>query len=296
MQGSELTDNEIEYLQLIMKGYSSAYAVWSLLKQKVEKDASVKLISYKNVNKRFIKLYNEGILEEVNIKDNLHGRKDYKLTMKGLEQLIPYLLTHPNEVKNLVKYMETFGLDKNVFGISLINESAKATELLTLYQNNTSILFNENYWSKLISEKKLPKESKDIIDKFNNVQQDLIEQLYDSSPAQREYVDEVEWYQASKNKLIEDMSAKDLYDSLQDDLIRSSRTIKETELDIEKYTKILKKRGIIEDTSKTLDKSVLAANEAADLFMKTVDAMKKTVPEALGSVLIAGSSKKKKPA
>ena len=68
---------------------------------------------YKNVNRRVLLIVQAGVIEEVKYTERTtHGRIDYKLTMKGFEALLPYMLSHPTEVEDLVHYINYVGLDK----------------------------------------------------------------------------------------------------------------------------------------------------------------------------------------
>lgn len=209
---SELTDNEIEYLQLIMKGYTSSYSIWSYLKQKAEKDPKMTGISYKNVNKRFIKLIKIKAIEEIQLPgtSNIHGRKDFRVSLVGLELLIPYFLDHLKEIESVVSYMDKFGLDKNFFGASLLEKFTNMTELLNMYQDNTSVLFNDSYWSKLVSEKKLPSNVTSISTRFDAAMEGLIERISDSSDSQRAYNQSMDKYQETVAQERKYKSAKEL--------------------------------------------------------------------------------------
>lgn len=104
---------------LIMRGYTSSYALWSYIRE--NKTEYLKRVAYKNVNQRFLRLARLGLLEEIQLGENPHRRIDYRLTMKGLEELVPYILSHPQEVKNVVQYMDKSGLSKETFGHRLID-------------------------------------------------------------------------------------------------------------------------------------------------------------------------------
>jgi hypothetical protein len=103
---------------MVTKGYTSGYSAWIQMKKENEN-----VMAYKNIGRRVLILHKHGYLAEVNLKDveNLHGRKDYKVTMKGLEYLIPYFQTHPKEINELIKYMQKFEVDKKVIEDLLTN-------------------------------------------------------------------------------------------------------------------------------------------------------------------------------
>lgn len=90
-------------------------------------------MAYNNVNKRIVNLAKAGLLEETKIGESIHGRKDYKLTMKGLSELIPHILAHPEEVKNIVRYIDQFGLDKESFEEILLDKIGSSLTMLSLY-------------------------------------------------------------------------------------------------------------------------------------------------------------------
>lgn len=91
-------------------------------------------MAYKNVNRRISILVKAGLIEEVPYtKRTLHGRVDHRLTMKGLEYLIPHFLAHPDEIKALVEYMDRFGQNKQVFAHKLINQMIPKVGSTNLY-------------------------------------------------------------------------------------------------------------------------------------------------------------------
>jgi hypothetical protein len=84
-------------------------------------------LAYININKRVRKLAKGEYLEQLKpVKDlytlNIHGRKDYKITMKGMRQLIPYIMNRENSAEKVVEYMDKVGLDKEGLGISVMEE------------------------------------------------------------------------------------------------------------------------------------------------------------------------------
>jgi hypothetical protein len=117
---------------MVTKGCTSGYAVWVQMKKENEN-----VMVYKNIGRRVLLLQEGGFIEEIKLEgvENLHGRKDYKLTIKGLEQLIPYFLTHTEEIENIVQYMDKFKLDKTLFQ-KLLTERVKSTlQVLDKYLN-----------------------------------------------------------------------------------------------------------------------------------------------------------------
>jgi len=139
----DLTD--IEIMSLITKGYSSSYTIWSAMKKEAKERANgKKVMAYININKRVTELARMGLLEELKPDEhavNIHGRKDYKVTMKGMEQLVPYFLEHPEAIRDLTDYLNKVGLDKYQFAILLKEKYASATEALNVYQWCTHALY-----------------------------------------------------------------------------------------------------------------------------------------------------------
>ena len=115
---------------MVTKGCTSAYAIWVQMKKENEN-----VMVYKNIGRRVLLLQEGGFIEEIKLEgiENLHGRKDYKLTMIGLEQLIPQLLEYPDGTEIVVKYMDKFGLDKEGFGIVLISRLYVITDVINRY-------------------------------------------------------------------------------------------------------------------------------------------------------------------
>lgn len=127
--GLDTTDTEI--ILLVMKGRRSAYSVWTTMKKESrEKNLDIKVMTYRNINKRVIKLAKLGLIEEETKLDvhavNIHGRKDYKITTKGLECLIPHMMAYPEDVKNIIEHMDKFGVDKKVIG-DLLKDRVRTT-------------------------------------------------------------------------------------------------------------------------------------------------------------------------
>jgi hypothetical protein len=116
---------------MVTKWSSSAYTTWLKMNEEYGENA----FSYKNIGKRFVRLAQNNIIEEVKLEtvENLHGRKDYKVTVKGLEQLIPYLVSRPEEVQNIVQYMDKFSLDKKRLWNLLVSRLISITEIINDY-------------------------------------------------------------------------------------------------------------------------------------------------------------------
>lgn len=130
----------MELMLLVIQGYTSSYALWTYVKN--NKTEYVKPVAYKNINQRFLRLAKLNFLKEVQLGKNPHRRIDYKLTIKGLEELIPYLIVHPEKgVQDIIQYMDKFGLDKHAFGDLLVR---KTIPILS---------FTDQYWESGLGKK-----------------------------------------------------------------------------------------------------------------------------------------------
>ena len=108
--------------------------------KKAAEESETKVIVYKNVNRRILLLARAGFIEELKYAERTpHGRIEYKLTMKGLEQLIPHILADPEGVKNIVGYMDKFGLDKKALGEQLENRAVSMIDALVFYQRYSGL-------------------------------------------------------------------------------------------------------------------------------------------------------------
>ena len=124
-----IEDNE--FLRMITKGYTSAYAIHRVMKKEAEVNEKLKVISYKNIAERMLRLVKDGLIEEteeIDGKRSIHGRKDYKLTNKGALSLIPHIMTHPEDVKNISEYIVRFNLDKQAFENILVSNVVTSME------------------------------------------------------------------------------------------------------------------------------------------------------------------------
>lgn len=112
------------------------------MEQESKKDKnSKKALAYVNIHKRTINLSKLGFIEEIKSDlINMHSRRDYKVTLKGIEQLLPYFLVYPDEMKNMVQYMNKFKLDKKAFGNMLSNRVKSMLESMNLYIGSTTYL------------------------------------------------------------------------------------------------------------------------------------------------------------
>ena len=87
-----------------------------------KRDASSrKVMTYRNTNKRVIRLAKLELLEEIKPDSNtvnIHGRKDYKVTTKGLKHLIPNIMT-AEDARTITAYVDRFfkTVEKQAFGV-----------------------------------------------------------------------------------------------------------------------------------------------------------------------------------
>jgi hypothetical protein len=126
---TDTTDSEI--ILLIMKGKKSSYSVWAYMtKESKEGRRTKKVMTYRNINKRVIRLAKLGLIQEIKVDDphsvNIHGRKDYKITLKGLECIIPQMIAYPEDIKTIIEYMDKFRVDKRSIGPVLAEKAASA--------------------------------------------------------------------------------------------------------------------------------------------------------------------------
>jgi hypothetical protein len=116
---SSLLSNEVyvldrEILFLITKGNPSSYAVWAAMNRQMQGQG----LAYVNIKKRIKRMVEMGILQRVDPAMNttgIRGRKEYKLTEKAMEPLIPYLLSQSEDLEPISKYIYKSGLDRKVF-------------------------------------------------------------------------------------------------------------------------------------------------------------------------------------
>lgn len=97
----------------------------------IKADVSIKcrcfLLLLASVNKRVRKLAKTGFLEQLKpVNDlytlNTHGRKDYKITMQGMKQLIQYVINRPLTSGKIIEYIEKTGLNMELLGPILLDE------------------------------------------------------------------------------------------------------------------------------------------------------------------------------
>jgi len=133
-----------ELLMWIIEGKTSAYTIHAAMKERFKTNENRRKIAYSNVAERLLGLAKAGLIEETKIgKPSIHGRKDYKVTSDGMRKLIPYILTHSQELlptyiaplitEYMDKYIDKDDWDKQDFGYSIFNEYIWITIFLKEY-------------------------------------------------------------------------------------------------------------------------------------------------------------------
>ncbi|MGH9982976.1 MAG: hypothetical protein ACRD8W_03370 [Nitrososphaeraceae archaeon] len=103
----------------------TSYSIWNQLRKDAEKEepgSSMKVMVYKNVNRRVLLLAAAKYIEEIKHAEKLpHGRIEYRLTIKGVRELLPYAFSlDQSGTGNIIDHVDSFELDKNEFGVILI--------------------------------------------------------------------------------------------------------------------------------------------------------------------------------
>ena len=81
---------------------------------KVKPDA--KVLAYKNIYQRTIELAKSGYIEEISIEGrNMHSRRDYKVTGKGIGQLLLHTELYVKDIETILLYMAKINLDIKYF-------------------------------------------------------------------------------------------------------------------------------------------------------------------------------------
>ena len=103
------------FLFEILDGYTSAYAIDKKNKKEYEEKKfsdldnaeHYKPLAYQNINKRFQKYHKIGILEEITpVSNSPHGRRDFKVSEKGLVFLIADKV-YPDMYKNFRNFSQS---------------------------------------------------------------------------------------------------------------------------------------------------------------------------------------------
>ena len=151
----DLVDKWIIFL--ITQGCTSSYAVWAAMQKESRiNHNSMKVLAYKNIHQHAINLAKEGYLEDVKLEAgaNVHGRRDYKVTMQGMMQLIIHCIEYPTDIKSLVTYMEQIKLDKQPFTDILVDTLGSLSYAVNLYlkdiEDNLTIEWKNGHVTKVI--------------------------------------------------------------------------------------------------------------------------------------------------
>lgn len=94
----EIDSTDQKIILLITEGFTSPYTIWVAMKNESKaKHNSTKILVYKNIYLRVIALSKDGYLEEFKSEEiNIHARRDYKVTVKGLAAIIALLYSKSN--------------------------------------------------------------------------------------------------------------------------------------------------------------------------------------------------------
>jgi hypothetical protein len=140
-----IEDNE--FLKMIARGHTSAYAIHKFMEKQAaaeandnEKQQQRPLITYKNIGVRMLRLAKDGLIQEetdimiVGIR-SMHSRKDYKITIKGIEQLIFSTNIHKEDIKTIADYLDKYHPNErhHALGYGLMIRFADASSLLSEY-------------------------------------------------------------------------------------------------------------------------------------------------------------------
>jgi len=100
---------------MVTKWRTSSYSIWAQMKTNAQlKGEGAIALHYKNVNKRVAKLAKAGLLKGIfpsAITINVHGRRDFIVTIKGIRKLIPFIITHPDEIEKVIGYARKFEIN-----------------------------------------------------------------------------------------------------------------------------------------------------------------------------------------
>lgn len=132
-----------EFLKMIIRGHASAYRIHAAMKKQAEVDEKQPIISYSNIAERMLRLLRDGLIEEseINGRRSIHGRKDYRLSLNGIMDLMSSL--NKEDIKTLIDYLsktsgdESFG--QGVVGILLLTKFNDVNILLDEYSKHISI-------------------------------------------------------------------------------------------------------------------------------------------------------------
>lgn len=155
-------------------------------KEAKDGNSNRKVMTYRNINKRVLRLAKVGLLEEIKADShtvNIHGRKDYKVSMTGLSCLMPHIMTQSGDANSIILYMERFGLDKRAFGNLLISQVASKIDSATQDLESIKTIYTVNRYlfdyassssssSSMISDAQM-RPIKKSYDRFNEMLNDM---------------------------------------------------------------------------------------------------------------------------
>jgi hypothetical protein len=156
----EIDEFDKKLLHLISHRCLTSYAIWNRLKKDAEKEepgSSMNVMVYKNINRRVLLLAAAKYIEEIkHAEKSPHGRIEYRLTIKGVRELLPYSFSlDPSGVGSIIDHVDRFELDKNEFGAIL---TEMIDERITGIDNLVGVAISANLFDTgklIISIKKL---------------------------------------------------------------------------------------------------------------------------------------------
>ena len=126
-----------EFLKMITRGHTSAYTIFTAMKKQAEVDEKERVITYKNIGERILRLARDGLIEVTETDErSIHGRKDYQLTLNGIMNLMSSPL-NKEDVKMIIDYLSKISAGNESFSQGFVG-----TLLLTKL-NDVNILLDE---------------------------------------------------------------------------------------------------------------------------------------------------------
>jgi hypothetical protein len=132
-------DEEIVAI-MVTRWRTSSYSIWAQMKADAQRkgEGATPVLHYKNVNKRVARLAKAGLLKEVFLGvHNVHGRRDFEVTILGLEHLIPYILTHTKEIEKIVDYTNKHGMNPALLKKSMLDKFLIICDSIYEFENLT---------------------------------------------------------------------------------------------------------------------------------------------------------------
>jgi hypothetical protein len=128
---------DIDFLKKITQGHASAYKIHAAMKKQAEVNEKQPMISYSNIAERMLRLARDGLIEVTQVDTrSIHGRKDYRLTSKGIHALI-FPDANTLQIKDaitLIDYLEKVYHDKQLtVGIIFLARFVTSHALLEAY-------------------------------------------------------------------------------------------------------------------------------------------------------------------